>query len=415
MEAITAITGEVLKTGRASQRSQIAAGRSPVGGKDGSIVPVPGQLLLQRGGRRAKEWMTRKGEVLARIVPASPGTSGINVLGEEIPAPCGKVAALSMLAGVVFDAITATFVATVDGLATFDGQSLEVRRHLVWPGDLTVNDKAIEFEGTVVIKGTVKDGARVVATEDIEVEAGVEGATVVSSGGAVRVKQGLAGRGCGFISAKTVVDVRYVENATVYCEGDILVRHAVLHSRLTAGKQVAVDMGKGVVFGGDLRAGSCIQVKCLGNAAGVATRVSVGHDWKILQQLGEHEQQAAGLRQMIVALEKVIEQFRHARPDLLKLSSVERQALCAVVKRHIVLSAQAREQEQRYRDLDASWTLEGGGEILCRETLFSGTSIKMGSGTTLVSQTQSACTVQFHREQKRIVATTPAGRRVELT
>jgi uncharacterized protein (DUF342 family) len=414
LEAISCLVGEVLKTGKSVGPRQIAAGRAPTPGKHGTVIPLPGEMLPGNSGRRKQEWMARQGAVLVKLVPPIAGVPGVNVFGQEIPAATGRPASLTIQPGVVFNAHDGTYLAAFDGLAVFDGQTLEVRRQLVWMGDLTLNDKAIEFDGTVIIRGTVRDGAKVVATEDIDVQAGIEAATVISTGGAVRVKQGVAGRGCGFVSAKTIVDVRYLENAIVYCEGDILVRHAVIHSRLTAGKKVNVDSGKGVVFGGDVRAGTAVMVKCLGNAAGIATRVSVGHNWDILQQLREQEQIMAGLRQQVLALEKVIEQFKHARPDLSRLSDTERGALCAVVRRHIVLKSQSKEEERKYQEIDASWTLAGEGEIHCAETLFSGTCIKMGSATTLVSVSQPTCTVRFSSEQKRIAAVAPSGRRLEL-
>jgi hypothetical protein len=139
------------------------------------------------------------------------------------------------------------------------------------------------------------------------------------------------------------------------------------------------------------------------------TRVSVGHNWEVLQRLREHEQAMAGLWQQIFALEKVIEQFKHARPVLSRLSDTERGALCAVVRRHIVLKAQSKEEERTYQEIDASWTLAGEGEIHCAETLFSGTSIKMGFATTLVSVSQPTCTVWFSTQQRRIVAVAPSG------
>jgi uncharacterized protein (DUF342 family) len=371
---------------------------------------------LSAGGRERKtqQWMVKKGDVLARLIPPTAGTPGTNVLGQMLPAPPGPIVRLQVLEGTGYDEAACSYIALIDGLARFDGNSLEVRRHLVWEGDLRIHDKPIEFDGTVLIRGSMRDGARIQATGDIEVTGSVEGATLISTGGAVHIRQGVVGRGRGFISAKTNIDARHFENATAHAEGDITARHAVLHSRLTAGRYVRAELDKGAIFGGQIRAGSGVFAKTLGNAAGVSTQVAVGYDWATLSQLGEVEAALASMRQRAALCETIIEGFKRAKPNVAQLSVAERKALCTVLKRHIVLKARILQATERSRTLEAGAVQGVTGQVVCRENLYPGTQVKIGGTATLFSGLMGACTIAYNKESRRLIALGPTGRALPL-
>jgi uncharacterized protein (DUF342 family) len=319
-----------------------------------------------------------------------------------------------LLPGIEYSSETGEYRAALDGLARFDGTSLEIRRQIVWDGDLTLHDNPIDFDGAVLIRGSLRDGARVQATEDIEITGGVEGATVISTGGAVNIRQGVVGRGRGFISAKTNVDARYFENATVYAQEEIISRHAVVHSRLTAGRGVRAELDKGTMFGGEIRAGMGVYTKSLGNATGIATIVAVGFDWETLSKLQEVEGELAGLRQRTARCEEIIAGFRRAKSNLAQLSLTERNALCAVLKRHLTLKTKIQQGVEHTRSLEAAAIQSGRGEIVCRENIYPGTVVKIGPAIAQIVTSMSACTITYNRESRKLVSIQPSGRTVPL-
>jgi uncharacterized protein (DUF342 family) len=415
LAAITGVVNESSRSPRSSAKATIAHGKAPVNGEAGGIEVRAVNLIPCPGALRRQQWMTKKDEVLLRLIDPGKGICGTNIFGGEIAAIMGKPATVEAGEGILFDPVDQAFKATLDGLAVFDGKSLQVRRQLIWSGDLTINNPPIQFEGSVTIRGTVRDGVRLSATEDIDISEGIEGASVISSGGSVFIKQGIAGHGRGYVSAKKLVDVNYVENGTVYCEGDILVRHAVLHSRLVAGNGITAQSGKGVIFGGDTRAGQSIKAKSFGNAAGIPTKLSVGHDWENLEKLQASEAAFASVRQQAAACEELIAKFRRAKPQLSQLSDAERQAFCSVLKRHVAIAARMQAEQKRHAELDSACCLSRGGEITCLETLYAGTCVKMGDATSMTSGNFTACQLHLSKEEQRIIAISPSGRKSYLS
>jgi uncharacterized protein (DUF342 family) len=359
--------------------------------------------------------MAAKGQALVRLIPPTSGTPGTNIYGQPIAPKAGVEAKIEIKGGLIeYDAANQAYIAQIDGLASFDEHTLEVRRQMVWPGDITLNDPPINFDGAVLVRGNVRDGARIEATEDIEIAGCVEGATVISHSGGIVIRQGIAGRNRAFISAARPVDVRYIENATVYCAQDVRVGHGIIRSKVFAGGEIHVENGKGVAFGGDLRAGKKLTAKSLGNVAGVSTKLSVGHNWTAMETLRIHEAELVTLNQQHAACTDLIERFLRARPDPNRLTERERQAYAKLLKRQVLLLYKTKHKEKEYEKVDSAMTLEGGGEIMCLDTLFAGTTIKIGSATIHVSANCGACRLRLNREKCEIVATSPSGRPVAL-
>lgn len=396
-------------------KGPVALGKPAAHGEPGRVEANPGELLPAVGAHSGtQQWMAKQDEVLVRVVAPTDGVAGTDVYGSSLPATPGAAAALAVEGEVTFDESTQCYLARTDGLAVFDGTRIELRRQVVWPGDFTCNDPPIDFSGKVKIRGTIRDGARVTATEDIEIGGGIEGATVISSGGSVIVKQGIAGRNRAFVSAAKLIDVRYIENATVYCAGDIMVRHAVIRSKLSAGKAMRVDLDKGVIFGGDIRAGTSVTARCLGNAAGLPTLISTGHDWAAMEQLVAREVAIAALRQQVEHLAELIQRFQRARPEIEQLTPRERKAYGTLLMRHVVVKHELRAKQEEYERLDGLRTLDGIGEVICREALFPGTVVKIGSATLHVKSNLPACTLRWHTEKQQIQALSAAGRPLKL-
>jgi uncharacterized protein len=396
-------------------KDTVARGKACVEGEAGRIEVMAGEAIPSAPGqRKVQQWMAKQGDILVRIISATTGTAGMDVYGRPISPIAGVAVKLRTQGEIAFDEAEQCYVAGIDGLAVFDGESLDLRRQIVWVGDFTLNDPPIRFNGKVLIRGTIRDGARVTATEDIEVSGGIEGATVISTGGSITVKQGITGRHQAFVSAAKAIDVRYIENATVYCGGEILVRHAVIRSKVSAGVSIRVDMGKGVIFGGDIRAGRSVTAICLGNIAGISTRISVGHTWAAMEKLATHEAAMATLSQQIAQCADLIQRFRHARPDTNLLSERERRSYTTVLVRHLALKKQMSGRQSEFEHLDANWALDGAGEVLCREAVFPGTAIKIGQENVLVSTNLPACKFHLHKDGRHIVAISTSGRPLKL-
>jgi uncharacterized protein (DUF342 family) len=414
MRAINELVSEAARATEPLESRVIATGRMAVDGNAGAVEAIPGHLIPATANRKLQQWMAAKTQPLARVYLPTSGTPGTNIYGQPIAAQPGAEAKIEVKGLIDYDATEHVYRAQIDGLASFDGHTLELRRQMVWADDITLNDPPINFDGAVLIRGNVRDGARIEATEDIEIVGCVEGATVISGSGSIVIRQGIAGRNRAFISAARTVEVRYIENATVYCAQDVRVGHGIIRSKVFAGGEIFVDSGKGVAFGGDLRAGKKLTAKSIGNVAGVPTKLSVGHDWAAMEALRIHEAELVNLNQQSAACTDLLERFLRARPDPNRFTERERQAYAKLLKRQVLLLYKTKNKEKEYEKVDSAWTLEGGGEIVCLDMLFAGTTIKIGSSTVHVSANCGGCRLRLNREKSEIVAMSPSGRPMPL-
>lgn len=133
-----------------------------------------------------------EGTVLARKSPARPGTAGLTVTGEPLPAPGVRDVALMIGDGVQLLEDGLTAVATRQGKPILKNGVLSVLPVFVLEGDVDPTTGNITFNGHLVVKGNVAAGLKVRATGEIRILGDAEQATIVA-GGNVDVRGSLIG------------------------------------------------------------------------------------------------------------------------------------------------------------------------------------------------------------------------------
>ena len=261
---------ECQKLGEPIRDVLIAEGTLPTRGRDGAaqVLFTPGakEVLIDEAGRadyrgKAQIAQVEKDQPLVKILKATEGRAGTNVYGEPIPAPSGKSVQVKAGEGTYYDEEASEIRAAMDGVAEFDGTEVLVRPRVLVEDDVGMKTGNVEFDGEVEVRGSVLDNFAVRATGDVLIHGQVEGAEVVSTEGSVTVKKGVAGRGRCFISAAHTVTVRYVENATIYAGEEVVADRAILNSKVVAGKTVRVQVGKGMIAGGEVHAGELVDAR----------------------------------------------------------------------------------------------------------------------------------------------------------
>ncbi|MHB9093062.1 MAG: DUF342 domain-containing protein, partial [Eubacteriales bacterium] len=204
-----------------------------------------------------------QGEVLAVKIPAGQGTPGRLVTGEEVPAKPGKDIQLSIGKNVELRENNSVAVSTANGHVLLSGNKINVSNVYEVKGDVDFNTGNIEFNGTVIVKGSVREGFKVIAEGDVEVMNTIADGVVECTGN-LKVKNGIVGRTKSKIKAGESVFTRFIENSSVESGGDIVVGEAIMHSKVSAKKSIVVG-GKGVIVGGISRAGEEINCKIVGS------------------------------------------------------------------------------------------------------------------------------------------------------
>lgn len=219
---------------------------------------------------------TSPGTVLAIKRKATRGTPGTNVLGVRTPCVDGTEVPLKVGRGCAVSPDGLSIVAEVAGhsLVTVDGR-VAVSPIFEVHGDVDTGTGDIDFDGTVVVQGSVNQGFTVRAGHHVEIHGGIDGGSV-EAGGDLTVRYGIAGGSRGRVTVGGRIQCRFVENADVRCGRDLVVSDGILHSRVRSGGRVVVIGRRGSIIGGHVKAKEEVSSRVLGSGLLALTEIEVG-------------------------------------------------------------------------------------------------------------------------------------------
>lgn len=232
--------------------------------------------------------MAEQGQLLATLLPPQPGIVGVNLFNETVSAEKGKPAALTAGRGVEVSEDGSHYTATLNGSIMLNGSLLEVVNTYVVDSDVDYSTGNIEFNGNVVINGTVVQGFEVKADGDIIVARNVESARL-EAGRDVVIRGGAQGRGKGLVSAGRDIRLGYAQNARLEAQGNIYIDNFAVNSYVFTSKLLKMQEKRGVVIGGEVYAQRGVEVKELGSENGIKTYVEAGTDFLVKRTIAELE------------------------------------------------------------------------------------------------------------------------------
>lgn len=277
---------EIFGEHRYNYKYIIAQGKLPVEGKDGWIEFAFDVESLKQFKPRENDDGTvdlkdlsavknvRKGEILARKIPAVPGESGYNVLGQEIKPKKVKEARIPKGRNTLILQDNLTLVADIDGKLEYDDHNIYVNSVYTIPGDLDGSIGNIDFIGSVVVHGSVLSGFSIKAGGSVEVKGPVEDAVIIA-GEDIFLSYGIQGTEKSKLVAKGNIVAKFIQNANVEAGGSVITE-AILHSTVTAGDSIRAEIGKGTIVGGSVAATNMIVARSIGSIMGTSTSVQIG-------------------------------------------------------------------------------------------------------------------------------------------
>ncbi len=220
--------------------------------------------------------LVNQGDVLAVKKPATSGIEGKNVKGAALGTKGGTDKPFPAGTGTEVSEDGLSLLAAVQGhLAMVNGR-LFVLPVFEVNGDVDYSTGNIDFPGSVVIRGVVKDGFEVKAAETITVYGVVEGA-LLKAGGDIVVVGGVRATGRGRLEAGGNIAADFADQANLWAGGDILIKNALLHSTCRCGGKLVVSGGKRAqIAGGKIQAGGEVVCTTLGSEMGTKTEIIVG-------------------------------------------------------------------------------------------------------------------------------------------
>ncbi len=222
----------------------------------------------------------KKGDWLGEKTLPRPGKDGLTVRGNHIPARMGADFRLKYDPKTVeelFEVDKYVLRAKQDGAVTYISDKIAVENHLYINGDVDFETGNIYFDGSITIKGTIKDKFIVEATGDIEInsDTGVGAIERIESlKGSIYIKGGVNSKGEGAIIAKNSIYTKYVNEGNLTAENDIKIALYAFDSQLTASR-IYIDPKKGKIVGGQTNAKHKVVTGSIGNLQERPTMVNV--------------------------------------------------------------------------------------------------------------------------------------------
>lgn len=233
---------------------KIASDLVPVVGKDGKADYKNVDNIHQ----------VKKGDVLAVKTPAIQGTEGKDIFGKPLPAAPAKDVQFKLGANTAVSEDGLRLTAVVGGYVYDQSGAICVGVTYVLKGDVDFHTGNLHYQGDIQVLGNVTDGFTVEAEGNITIDGTVEGAEVVSHGGAVVIKSGIFGHGKGLVAAKTGIHILGAQDVKLECEeGTVEVDKGIRNCHVLA-KHVKADKAGCSVVGGEVRAYGDVSLGILG-------------------------------------------------------------------------------------------------------------------------------------------------------
>lgn len=228
---------------------------------------------------------------LAQKIPARRGKGGKTLFGRYLEAKNGKDIQIQLGANVKLDRDGVTIKAEIDGEVMLVNGKVTVEP-IKYLDAVNVKTGDVKFVGTVVIKGNVQEGYKVEAT-NIEVNGIVDKSRLEATGNII-VRQGIFGKGEGFIKAGKSLWAKFINDTTVEVEENVIVSDSIVNSTVTAMKNIVLRGKKAQIIGGHLMATEEICARKVGSpGGGTETILEVGVDPRAKKRLEELQNQQA--------------------------------------------------------------------------------------------------------------------------
>lgn len=361
----------------------VARGLLPLNGKNSflrfeiEVGPLPGTIM----GNGKIDFRERKmfvgvaeGQIIAKRIPATNGTPGLTVTGEEVPQIPGENLPVTVSDDAEYDEESGIIRAAHSGiLSLVNENSIKVCAKQVIQGNIDYNTGNIESQDAVEITGTILPGFRVKTHGDMVLGGNARSATIKCKGNLV-VKGGIIGKKCK-IKVAGDADFGFIEQGRLRVKGRVIIRKQAYYARIMANGEIHCEESS-QVMAGFLMSASSLHLGNVGSpnappsllAAGIAPGRYLRY-LKMRSDLREVEQerlvflQRYGLKQKVKqreSLEKTIDSLYN---DIAKLN---------LIPGTNANSADIGEEYLR----TISITVQG--------TIFSGTELQIGNATTIL-------------------------------
>ncbi|MCA9411609.1 MAG: DUF342 domain-containing protein [Candidatus Omnitrophica bacterium] len=341
-----------------------------------------------------------KGRELVRKHDPIPGAPGVDVYGQPIEPREPKNVSIPVGQGVEILEDGHLAVADEDGAISAAGQRISVIQIYPVSGNISYRTGNIHFKGTVDIGGDVQSGFEVHAEGDILVKGLVEAATL-EAGGDIFVMGGFQGGSKGSLKAGGSIQVRFANEGTLEAAGDIEAEVHLLNCQVRAGGEISLKGAKGVIAGGDNRAGKKISAGILGTEIGVKTILQIGLSDDIFAEIKATEKQIEETTEKLAQIAEILMKLEKVKSDQGSLSQEHEEIRIRTVREQFAIMGELGKQNKTLVQQKEEQEMARKGRIAAGQTVFPGVVVKFPGDAFTVKNEMKYTTFYFERGEVR--------------
>lgn len=363
----------------------IARGKAAIDGENSRFEPLV-QASERRPAKRADGSLdyrdlgaiptVKPGDPLMRRHPPTTGVDGIDLQGKTIKATNGRQLQFNRHRGtLVSEEDPNLLVAKISGQPVLQQSGASVDPVLTID-DVNMRSGHIDYDGTLLVRGSVSPGMRIQVSGDVRIMGMVECANL-EIGGNLDVKMGIVGpnneakqEGLSMrLRCEGNLSAGHVEKAELDVNGDIAIKSQLTHSQVRCDHQIVVgstSQPRSGIVGGRTQAGKLIRAQTLGAEAGITTEAMIQTSTEILRLLEDKsanvdckQADLARLLKMMVDLSKSQAPDKDAR--LKKINDT-----CDALKAELSAITVERDSLQRKVDAIMESRIEVPGTVYSR-------------------------------------------------
>ncbi len=393
----------------------IAEGDLPVNGTDGEIefkvVRATGSTVAIRddGGvdYKSQDRVTnvKEDQLVAVVIKERSGErDGHTVKGEVLPAKSGTPVDLKIGNNIKGEdkGPIIEYYSTINGQLLSTDKWISVEPVLTIEGDIGPKTGNISFNGVVYVKGSIKDNYQVLSKKDIVVEGNI-GNCIIKADRNLIVRNGIVGKGKGYVDAGMDVTVKFAENSNIRAGGNIYIQRAALNCKLTAGSRIISLQEKGQLIGGDVRAKEGIEVKVLGNESEHRMNVRVGLDFLLEESLEDLEMKRRKYEEALKKIALLLNKLKKVNQDQTRLPENLKKLYAESMKKGTIAKVAIDELNKKQSQILEKLEKVYDAEVLVRDRMHRGVKVYIGKMSFESENTQTNVRLFYDRKLRKIV------------
>lgn len=213
-----------------------------------------------------------EGDIIARLVPPTRGTDGIDVTGEPRKARPGNPAPINIHPSITVED-DGHCVANVAGVLHHENHVLKVLRNLEIRTDVAFRTGNIDVQANVEVFGSIIDRFAVTTPHSLVVHKLTEGADI-KTGEDFHARGGMAGKLKGHLDIGRDLNARYLDNVVGVVHGSAAIEREIVNTALDIDGEL--NMPHGTLVGSAIYVMKKVTLRELGSEGSERTVLALG-------------------------------------------------------------------------------------------------------------------------------------------